>query len=1707
MSNVNGILGAWATVGGTDWAVAGGSGITALSTYVTLDEDLGQPTSATVVPPLSSDNLLINTTLQNTTTTAISVNSIKIDGTNARGIGQNGLTLTTASGGVLYTGSASSVTGLAGAGTLSQGGGGEMIFQVNNGSLEVGMVIAGTSGLTKDGAGTLILSGANTFTGNIQVNGGTLGIIGPGGTTDSTTLGAVGARTITLNGGTFALLAGSMDPNASTKSFVIGEAGGTFDIGSSDGQSSAAYGTLTLNDPSQFSGTGTLTKTGGGRVIINGTYGFTGDVNLLSGVLETQSNGALGLNQGQQTITIGNGARFENGASDLSSRIIVQDGGTLGARGNTTHVLRGDVEILGNATFTLKNQGNFGQTENIEIEGKLTQGAGSTLTVVGQNNGAALTLSNAANDLRGTIKLEENVMIQVIHAGTLGSDPAARVTLEMDTGSRLRLLEATTADFNANLKINGNANVDVRSATAANSGHFLTLNNLEIAGGAYVSVTGANAFQLRLAGTTTLTGGPADTTVLDVSTQGVLFDGAFNSSAGRIMKTGSGQLTFRSAPTLAGGVNLQAGDIVLRQNGTLTGATALTIKGGRLTIDNTEGLVADRIPDAAPITLFGGQIYNSHNETLGALTLNGYANQIRQTAVDTLSTPQTLTFTSVTRNTGGSANFSPEGGGTLGGTGNNPRIVISGMATSTFMGGAYTVNGDWAQYIATVDSGGPRGIATMNTYASNPTETTLSGTLGTTATNHVNISGSTLTLTANRDIGTLRFDTGTASRSVAVGANTLSIESGGILQTGGNAATITGAGNLTVNGDGATAGELFLHIQGGTTTIDPKITNNGTGAVSVVKNGGSNLVLTNVANDFTGGLYLNQGTTTVTSTGAANNQAVLGSVAGSTVFLQGGTLAIRNDAGGVAAATVADGHHLTVRANSTLTLDKSTISAGTDVVANPTLAMGVLTLSDATLVARNNIDNTSGRTSANYNVSFTGGAIEGIGIVDWGRNVTTSIGTTGSAVGPGTAAAPISRFTIAGNITGASGSQFFKNGESSLVLGGGLLDTTASTWLTDITLNVGTTFLDKADGTANINGNITLNGGNLTAGTETGLTGVGANQIADTSLITVNSGTVNFAGRNETIGSLVMNGGIFRTDSDTTTGLTGNKVTILGNATINAVGDNGGLIADNATVISIGGNLTIGEQARVLANSSGTVNVGGGVTMTGSTIRIASGGGASNFGLAGTVTTLAHGQAAVFDGQDDSDSFLNLNAAGGSRIFNVADGLAADDLIVSVKVRDGASSTDGSGAGTVAANQSGITKDGAGKMVLRGGSSNLFTGVATVSAGTLELAKTAGQNSISGSELSIASGATVQQRTSNQIADAAVITNDGVWDLDFGNASDTVGRIQGTSATAEIRFGTSSSVTTNFTGTATYAGGLIGSGFSATTSGGPARDATTPLPTTGAVIKQGTGVWNLTGDSNLSGNVLITAGEVSMNGSITGNTTYVQGTSILSGKGDLASNDGVLSNVIVQSGAFLSPGDAGAASTTVGMLTITDDLRVLSGSNVNLNLAGNTVNDAGLMAAAEAGTAAYDAYVASVAAAWEATLANGTSSTNHDRVSVLGDFQHQTGAKTNVSFLGAYNPTVGDVFDLIDWMSLNLGGYTGTGALLSTGSTTAYGTGQLTAGGALGDLQLPTLTGGNLWDVQLFQSHGIVFVVPEPSRCIFLAFGLGTLLLRRRRTV
>lgn len=101
---------------------------------------------------------------------------------------------------------------------------------------------------------------------------------------------------------------------------------------------------------------------------------------------------------------------------------------------------------------------------------------------------------------------------------------------------------------------------------------------------------------------------------------------------------------------------------------------------------------------------------------------------------------------------------------------------------------------------------------------------------------------------------------------------------------------------------------------------------------------------------------------------------------------------------------------------------------------------------------------------------------------------------------------------------------------------------------------------------------------------------------------------------------------------------------------------------------------------------------------------------------------------------------------------------------------------------------------------------------------------------------------------------------------------------------------------------------------------------------------------------------------------------------------------------------------------------------------------------------------------------------------NHDYVNVGGTLTLTGGGRIVVSTTNSYTPAFGDLFNLLDWTTLN----TGTWNLAT-------------------DLQLPTLSPGQFWDTSLFNSSGVVIVVPEPSRALLLLLGLFGLCLRRRR--
>ena len=85
----------------------------------------------------------------------------------------------------------------------------------------------------------------------------------------------------------------------------------------------------------------------------------------------------------------------------------------------------------------------------------------------------------------------------------------------------------------------------------------------------------------------------------------------------------------------------------------------------------------------------------------------------------------------------------------------------------------------------------------------------------------------------------------------------------------------------------------------------------------------------------------------------------------------------------------------------------------------------------------------------------------------------------------------------------------------------------------------------------------------------------------------------------------------------------------------------------------------------------------------------------------------------------------------------------------------------------------------------------------------------------------------------------------------------------------------------------------------------------------------------------------------------------------------------------------------------------------------------------------------------------------------------------------------------GQVFNLIDWNGVSI-----IGGTFDTGGSARY---DATTNVIAGDLDLMALGAGYGWDVSAFAQYGIIVVVPEPSRMLFVFLGLFGLVLRRRR--
>ncbi len=142
----------------------------------------------------------------------------------------------------------------------------------------VGNVISGSGSVTKTGGGTLTLASENSYAGVTTISGGTLRLGSPSAITNT------GA--INVAGGTYDLGGFSVTNGAVTLS--AGQiANGTL-AGSSLAYTDAGLVTACL------AGTGTVTKSGPGTLVLRGANSFTGPLVISGGAVELQASPAAG---------------------------------------------------------------------------------------------------------------------------------------------------------------------------------------------------------------------------------------------------------------------------------------------------------------------------------------------------------------------------------------------------------------------------------------------------------------------------------------------------------------------------------------------------------------------------------------------------------------------------------------------------------------------------------------------------------------------------------------------------------------------------------------------------------------------------------------------------------------------------------------------------------------------------------------------------------------------------------------------------------------------------------------------------------------------------------------------------------------------------------------------------------------------------------------------------------------------------------------------------------------------------------------------------------------------------------------------------------------------------------------------------------------------------------------------------------------------
>ena len=1073
------------------------------------------------------------------------------------GDGGGGGALRNVSGGNTFSGAITNSSGArinSDSGTLTIGGNvtsGTQNFYIGgvgnvtiNGTLD-GTQTSGNGALYKDGSGTLTLTNNNTgLTGLVRLLGGTISITNNNSLGSGTLeLGGLDTQAILLVGTNTSRSGGLLIQNNSTNSIISVASGSSFTL---SGNISGG-----ANNATKFG------KAGGGSLLLSGTgSSYGGQIQVSDGTLVIGSNNGLSTN----TTTANRGVDLGLDISDVSTSNNVTLLGsnnvtisnsiyvapntvgavrTIGISGDGTNNFNNEIYLAGNLTV----DAGSGSSNQVTISGNIVNTGGinkigaGTLLLSGANsytgqttvsNGVIVLTNGAAMADAGILQLDNTSGVSAVFAqnetiGSLRGGGTSGGVVQILGGVTLSVAEASTQTYAGNISGNG---------------------RLVMSGAGQLNLSGTSSYN----GTTTISSGS-----LEVQNAYALgsTNGSTEVTAGANLKLfgGGSGISYNSEALTLNGLGPAYADVGGHSGALRSVGGGNNTWNGSITLGSNSRINSDAAGGAGSLTIAGNIIGGNNVLFLGTKS-SAVANLTISGSIDGGGGSQDNTTTSIYKDGSGtltlSANNSYSGdtriaagnitvaaGGSLGigsdvfissgaslsvntdttvasvqETGNN-----NGGTASIGAGATLTINGNsYTNYMNSISGAGgltKSGSGYMNLYGSQSytgTTTVNGGTLATGAnmssTNFVVNEGTFSTDAADRLADTAAINIGSGTFNIG-GSDTVAslIMTGGTLSGTGTmtatsafgiqAGTIsaglggsvglnkTGSGTATLSGSNSYSGKTTISAGVLEVTKSVALGNGGVGNGVDVDSGARLRITANMTNNraitVTGG-------TGYVEAAAGTTNTLNGTLSknGSVLVLGGGGTHIVN--GSITGANANSDLYVS---NSTTTINSANSYNGpTFIVAGGTLNNGTNNAlpTDTTLTLGQ-----SGETSSTTNTYNLNGNSQTV----------TAVATAGSSI------AVVTNSTGTGNLTLNSS---VDKSISNLKMGGSGLTLTKS----------GANTVTLASGNNIGPGTIAIQQGTLLLGA--------ANQIGDSTAITLSGGTLQTGGLGDAVGKLTVTG-------------------------------------------------------------------------------------------------------------------------------------------------------------------------------------------------------------------------------------------------------------------------------------------------------------------------------------------------------------------------------------------------------------------------------------------------------------------------------------------------------------------------------------------------------------------------------------------------------